>query len=74
MAKDSGPYFDISSLFSTAEISLLSRATVDDMLAPAGTMGALIPENLRARFMAEVLNKMKALPLPDDANIKTDPQ
>lgn len=74
MANDSSPYIDISSLFSTAEISLLSRATVDDILAPAGTIGALIPENLRARFMAEVLKKMKSIPLPDDANIKTDPQ
>lgn len=44
------------------------------MLAPAGTIGARVPEQLRAKFMAAVINRIPAVPMPPDASLETDPQ
>ena len=47
---------------------------MDDILAPPDTLGARIPASLRAKFMAIVVRSMEAKPLPDDANLTTDPK
>ena len=67
-------FSDLHEQFSSAERQILAQATADDMLAPAGTIGARVPEWLRAKFMAAVINRIPAVPMPSDANLETDPQ
>jgi len=59
--------------FTTEERALLATATVDDVMAPAEALGARLPATLRAKFMAEVIRRMPAVPL-DDYNLRTDPE
>jgi len=67
-------FSDLHEQFSVADLQILAQATADDMLAPAGTIGARVPEQLRAKFMAAVINRIPAVPMPPDASLETDPQ
>jgi hypothetical protein len=58
--------------FTEEELATLDRATVGDLLAPVGSP-SVVPEPLRAKFMAAVISGMHATPLLDGLNIYTDP-
>jgi hypothetical protein len=66
-------YEKIALGFTAAERRVLLRATADDMLEPAGSLHASVPEPLRARFMAAVVRGMQHVPLPDSCFVSTDP-
>jgi hypothetical protein len=60
--------------FTDAERAVLTSATVEDIMAPAGTLGISVPEALRAKFMAAVISRMDKNPSLDGLNIYTDPE
>jgi hypothetical protein len=65
---------DLYRHFSPAECAVLAKATADDMLAPSDGLHARVPVELRAKFMALVIQAIPAVPLPDGSNIETDPR
>jgi hypothetical protein len=56
--------------FSEQELAILCRATADDMVQPDFDLSARVPVALRAKFMALVVGRMAAIPLP---NLDSDP-
>ena len=69
-----GPYDNIWRFFTPDERQILLKATAEDMLAPSDALAPAVPASLRAKFMAVVVRSMEAKPLPDDANLTTDPK
>ena len=60
--------------FTDTERATLATATVEDVMAPAGTFASSVPEALRAKFMAVVISRMDKTPSLDGLNIYTDPE
>jgi hypothetical protein len=65
---------DLWKHFTPREREILLTATPDDMLAPSDDLYAKIPAALRAKFMAQVIKRIPAIPLPTDSNLETDPR
>jgi len=56
---------DLWRSFTEKERAVLCQATADDVMQPAGTLNsAVVPEPLRAKFMAAVIRRMSSIPLP----------
>ena len=64
----------LAAQFTDAERATLATATVEDVMAPAGTLASSVPEALRAKFMAVVISRMDKTPSLDGLNIYTDPE
>ena len=60
--------------FTAEDRATLATATVEDVMAPAGTLASSVPEALRAKFMAVVISRMDKTPSLDGLNIYTDPE
>ena len=60
--------------FTAEERAVLAAATVEDVMAPAGTLSTSVPEALRSKFMAAVISGMDKNPSLDGLNIYTDPE
>jgi hypothetical protein len=65
---------DLWKHFSPREREILVSATADEMLAPPDDLYARVPVELRAKFMAQVIRRIPAIPLPEGLNIETDPR